>query len=356
MNLSDFDKNFKLPLMAEKDVCWYDAESFPFSLHGVYYDSENSVYRRMPKGVAKSVNNGVLYGSTYGVGGRVRFVTDSPYIAIKCSANSDNALARMPIFATHSLSLYVDGKYSNAFYVEDKDIWNAKPNQLAFSRSIVIDENFKERNIEICFPLYTAVNKLFIGVKNGSKVLPSKKYKHEKPMVFYGSSITQGGCTSHAGNEYTALLSRWLDSDYINLGFSGSAKGEPKMAEYLSSLSPSIFVLDYDHNAPTEEHLKSTYRPVFDKIREVHPLTPIVMMSAPNPEILYHGDKRKEIIKSVYETALSNGDKNVYFVDGSEFFLEDRDCCTVDLVHPNDYGFYKMAKKLYPLFNKILNG
>ena len=266
MNLSDFDKNFKLPEMAEKDVSWYDANSFPFSLHGLFYDKENSVYRRLDKSVAKTVNNGVLYGSTYGVGGRVRFTTDSPYIAIKCSMHSDNVLARMPIFGSHSFSLYVDGKYANSFYVEDKDIWNAKPNAVAFSRSIILDENFKTRDIEICFPLYNAVNTLFIGVKQGSALLPHKKYKHENPIVFYGSSITQGGCVSHPGNEYTALLSRWLDSDYINLGFSGSAKGEREMATYLASLSPSVFVLDYDYNAPTEAHLKSTYKPLFDTI------------------------------------------------------------------------------------------
>ena len=356
MKLSDFDKNFALPETAEKDVCWHSANAEPFSLHGLYYDEENSVYRRMPDEVAKTVNNGVRYGATYGVGGRLRFITDSPYITIKCSCPSENVLARMPIFGSHSFALYVDGKFASCFYMEDKDIWSAKPNKMAFSRSLRFDEHFKNREIEICFPIYNAVNELFIGVKEGSVLLPPKRYKHQKQIVYYGSSITQGGCVSHPGNEYTALVSRWLDSDYLNLGFSGSAKGERTMIDYLKSLSPSVFVLDYDHNAPNEEHLKSTYKPLFEGIRANHPTTPIVMITSPNSEYMYHGNERKEIIYSVYKEAVNRGDKNVYFIDGYTLFGDtDRDLCTVDLVHPNDLGSYRMAKVIYPILDKILN-
>ncbi|MBR3803775.1 MAG: hypothetical protein IKJ14_00310 [Clostridia bacterium] len=356
IKVSDFDKNFAVTGVKENDVVWYDAESAPFSLHGVYYDDENGVYRRMPKAVAETVNNGVLYGSTYGVGGRIRFITDSPYIAIKFSSPSENMLNRMPMFGSHGFGLYVDGKYTNSFCMEEKDVWKAKPNVMAFSSSLRYDEFFKEREIEIDFPLYNAVNKLFIGVKEGSKLLPPKKYKHEQPVIYYGSSITQGGCVSHAGNEYTAILSRMLDTDYINLGFSGSAKAEPTMIDYLASLSPSVFVLDYDHNSPNEEHLKSTYKPLFDGIRAKHPDTPIVMITSPNPEFMYHGKERKEIIYDVYKQAVACGDKNVYFIDGGTFFgEEDRDYCTVDLCHPNDLGSLYMAKGIYPVLNKILN-
>ncbi|MBQ3234771.1 MAG: hypothetical protein IJA97_01260 [Clostridia bacterium] len=356
MNLADFDKNFALPEMAEKDVAWHDANTPPFSLHGLFYDENEGVYRRMPDEVAKTVNNGVRYGARYGVGGRLRFRTNSPYVAVKCSMPSENVLARMPIFGSHSLALYVDGKFTSCFYVEDKDIWSAKPNTMAFCRSLRYDEEFKDHEIEICFPVYNAVNKLFIGVKEGSYLLPAKEYTHKNQIVFYGSSITQGGCSSHSGNEYTALLSRWLDSDYINLGFSGSAKGEPQMIEYLAGLNPSVYVFDYDHNAPTEEHLKSTYKPLYDGIRAKHPTTPIVMITSPNVEYMYHGNERKEIIYNVYKEAMSSGDKNVYFIDGRSLFgEEDRDVCTVDLVHPNDLGFYRMAKTIYPVLDKILN-
>lgn len=66
---------------------------------------------------------------------------------------------------------------------------------------------------------------------------------------FYGSSITQGGCASRPGADYVSVLSRILNVDVVNLGFSGSARGERTMAEYLSALDCSVFVMDYDHNA-----------------------------------------------------------------------------------------------------------
>ena len=356
MNIQDFDKNFATPETAEKDVCWYDANSYPFSLHGIYYDDQEEKYKRMPSSVAKTVNNGVLYGSNYTVGGRIRFITDSPYVAVKCSMPAENILARMPIFGSHSFALYVDNQFSNCFYMENKDIEKAKPNLLAFSRSLRFDEFNKKRTIDICFPIYNGVNKLFIGIKEGCKLLPAKEYKHKKPIIFYGSSITQGGCVSHAGNEYTALLSRWLDSDYINLGFSGSAKAEPTMVDYLAGLKASVFVLDYDHNAPTEEHLKATYPNLYKTIRAKSPNTPILMISSPNCEYMYHGVERKQLIKDYYEEFKASGDNNVYFIEGRTLFgEEDRDVCTVDCVHPNDLGFYRMAKTIYPVLDKILN-
>jgi len=124
----------------------------------------------------------------------------------------------------------------------------------------------------------------------------------------------------------------------------------------LASLDASVFVIDYDHNAPTESHLRATYKRLLETIRKSHPLTPIVIMTSPNSEYMYHGEERKEYIKSVYENAKSNGDENVYFIDGRTLFgEEDRDICTVDCVHPNDLGFYRMAKTVYPVLDKILN-
>lgn len=356
MKITDFDKNFELPALAEKDVLWHDINSSPFSIHGVFYDEENSVYRRLDEKTAKAVSPSVLYGSCYGVGGRIRFKTDSPYISIKCACRSAELLAHSPACSSHGFALYLDGKYSNSFFPLPSSVYTPSASKTAFTQTIRFDEVFKEREVEICLPLYNAVHELYIGVKDGAKLLPPTQYKHEKPIVYYGSSITQGGCASHAGNEYPALVSRWLDSDYLNLGFSGGAKGEPQMAQHLSNLDPSVFVLDYDYNAPTEQHLKSTYKPLFDTIREKHPTTPIVMITSPNTDSLYHYKERKEIIFSVYNEAKEQGDNNVYFVDGESFYGEDRDFCTVDLIHPNDLGFYKMAKKLYPLLDKILNG
>ena len=82
---------------------------------------------------------------------------------------------------------------------------------------------------------------------------------------------------------------------------------------------------------------------------------PIVFMTRPNDIIRVESRlARKAVIKNTYDTAVREGDKNVYFVDPTEFFPFDSDEHTVDSAHPTDLGFYFMAKGLYPLLKEIL--
>lgn len=128
------------------------------------------------------------------------------------------------------------------------------------------------------------------------------------------------------------------------------------MRNYLATLDSSVFVLDYDHNAPTLEHLQETYYPLYETIRSAHPKTPIVIISRPN---FYHDPSvsatRRDYIKSVYKRAKKTGDKKVWFIDGATLFgKKDYDLCTVDLCHPNDLGMYRIAKTIAPVLKKAL--
>ena len=107
-----------------------------------------------------------------------------------------------------------------------------------------------------------------------------------------------------------------------------------------------LFVYDYDYNAPTVEHLKSTHERMFKAIRQANPELPVIIMTRPkycpnNEELL-----RKEIAKKTYDNAVSAGDKNVYFIDGKELMSLCGCEGTVDRTHPTDFGFYSMAKVL----------
>ena len=157
------------------------------------------------------------------------------------------------------------------------------------------------------------------------------------------------------GNDYVNTLSRWLNSDIWNLGFSGGAKGEKVIADYMASLNPSIYVLDYDWNAPDVEHLRATHYPLYQTIRSAHPDTPIVLISKPDFFGRESDVARRQVIMENYQKAKDNGDQNVYFIDGETLFAEkDRYSCTVDTVHPNDLGFYLMAEVIYPVLKGIL--
>lgn len=370
MNIADIDKNLAYTQITETDIRWINANEQPFSLHGITYSEEEKCYRRMTKEVADAPDfgEGVPYLCYCTSGGRLRFRTNSPYVALKCIIPTCDIMEHMPIVGAMGFSIYCDGKYAGKYAPIWKNLLNPIEGDVP-REGVYYTLNYGKvsfdginyflgtgmHEIELQFPIYGGVVEFYVGIKDGSQLLPPRAYTYTKPVVFYGSSITEGGCASHSGNDYVALVSRWLDTEFLNLGFSGSAKGEKTMIDYLASLDPSVYVIDYDHNAPNAEHLRRTYDPLYKTLREKHPQTPIIFMTKPDCDYDPNADERRSAIYEAYQKAIANGDENITFIDGKTLFgEEDRDACTVDKCHPNDLGFYRMAKVVYPVLKKYL--
>lgn len=120
------------------------------------------------------------------------------------------------------------------------------------------------------------------------------------------------------------------------------------MADYISKQDMSVFVYDYDHNAPVEAHLAATHEKMFQTIRSVQPNLPIIMISMPKckPSDVEKQQWRFEIIQQTYRNAVAAGDKKVYLISGIALLGDCTEIATVDNCHPNDLDFYMMAKKL----------
>lgn len=350
MDITEIDKNFENRYSFE-GLKTYDIEQTPFRLFGLCRDRGEQDYKRLPHGLVKELENpGVqsLYTNTSGI--RLRFKTDSKQIVLSCELPRITKHLNMAMTGASCFDLYADGHYCNVFRpgVDINGDYAAAPDYSHGYTSGYTFEDRKERDILIHFPLYNDVTKVYLSLEEGASLLPCGDYKIQKPVVYYGSSITQGGCASHPGNCYCAMLSRWLDADYVNLGFSGSCKAEPELAEYIGSLDMHAFVYDYDHNAPTAEFLQKTHEPFFQLFRKYQPKVPVIMVSGAD---LSHGQaehqKRKQIIQQTYLNARSAGDDKVYFIDGDDIYRDaGLDYCTVDDTHPNDLGFWYMAKTI----------
>ena len=127
------------------------------------------------------------------------------------------------------------------------------------------------------------------------------------------------------------------------------------MQKYLASLSPSVFVLDYDYNAGDVQGLLDTHYPLYEKIRNAHPTTPIIFISKPDFEYDAISADRREVIYNTYCKAKQSGDNLVWFIDGETLFgTHGRDDCTVDTCHPTDLGFSRMATVIYPVLKEAL--
>ena len=86
---------------------------------------------------------------------------------------------------------------------------------------------------------------------------------------------------------------------------------------------------------------------MFLAIREKHPEMPIILMSRPSCNV----KERVAIMMRTYENALARGDRNVYVIGGAGL---NKKGGTVDGCHPNDLGFYYMAKDLESTLKKCL--
>ncbi|MBQ6923084.1 MAG: hypothetical protein IJQ73_00445 [Kiritimatiellae bacterium] len=98
----------------------------------------------------------------------------------------------------------------------------------------------------VYLPTYNGIEAFRIGVEKGCSVeaAPPRRSGIAKPVVFYGSSITQGASASHPGGSWVARAARLADGEAVNLGFSGAGKMEDAMLDCIVEIDASLYVLD----------------------------------------------------------------------------------------------------------------
>ena len=351
--------SFRAPVILNKDPLIRSAEKEPFRIYGLLPTKENGLFTRMPQSAAFRVSERVSLLHTHTAGGRLCFTTDSSFLALGALYPpmffpSDRTAALSGANAS-CFDLYVDGRHSRVLWHEGVE---TRGSGVAFDLADGQYEGFidfgerKRREITLCFPSFVNVAELFVGLERDASLAEPAPYVNQLPVVFYGSSITQGACASRAGNTYESILSRRFHFDYLNLGFAGACHAEDAMIDYLCTLPMHLLVYDYDHNAASAEDLRQTHLPALQKLRRAHPDIPFVLLSKPN---IHNGKKealaRMRVIEESYERLKKESGAPVHFVNGQEIFEKhDPDMMTVDGTHPTDLGFYSMADALSEVF------
>ncbi|MBE6636129.1 MAG: hypothetical protein E7617_08070 [Ruminococcaceae bacterium] len=352
----NIDKNMiAAETIGDREVVWYNVEQAPFSIHGLIKGEGDEYFHRVPDAVAEATNPGVHKLARESAGGRVRFSTDSPYIAVRARFRVVGRSVHIPLIANAGFDLYVDGEFGSRYIKEFRMVIDMTDRY----EQLIDLEGSALRSYTVNFPIHSVVEMLEIGLKPGSALGAPRPYRDIAPMTVYGSSIVHGTGSSHPGAAYPSIISRDLNIDYRNMGFSGVARGEAAIAEWLAQQPTSVFVCDYDHNAPNAEHLMKTHYRFYEIIREKNPELPYIMITRPNywtcvaqrEEIL----DRRDVIMRSYLRARENGDRNVYFIDGMSLHTGPRQYeSTIDGVHPNDLGFVRMAESIGALVRHIL--
>lgn len=286
-------------------------------------------------------------------GGTIRFRTNADRIAV------DIKLYAVPLDFKHfaergicGIDVYVgtgtDRSYCGGpmqFMTDTEELFDV----------IELPEGYNEVMIEM--PQYAGVSWFYIGFPEGSEIAAPTERTNE-PILFYGSSITQGASTGRPGNAYTNILCRALDCDCINLGFSSSDFGEQAIAEYITTRDFAVFVMDYNNNASVDQ-LRETHYDFYKTVRDAREDVPILFLTKPYYTQIRDEETalKEKIILETFNRAKNEGDKNVYFISSSEYFPEEqRNLYTIDMIHPNDLGHYYMAKTIFPVLYQIING
>ena len=316
-----------------------------------WFDEDKPELRRLPARLKDTFRPPVWALAQQPSGGRIRFKTDSTKIGIVAQNPDTKTMHHMTTVGQSGFDLYVDGEYLNS-------AWPDVSGRIV--REWSVGTKRESRDITIYLPLYKAVTIMEIVLEKDAKLEPPAPFALPKPVVYYGSSITQGGCAENTGMSCQAIVSRWLNVDFVNLGFSGHGLGDPAVAQAMAEIDAACFVLDYWAN-PTPEVFGETLPGFVNTLRAKHPKTPIIIpgpfyfpAEAVSVESRERQDRKRRIAFEFVEARRKTGDEFIEYLDGFEMLSRGQADGLVDGVHANSLGFYFCARGLEPHLRKAL--
>ena len=331
---------------------WYNSRDL--TIEGQGWKKTAAPFDRLPAKAEKMVRKAVWNLSRHSAGICVRFETDATTIHARWTLRSGNlAMVHMPATGVSGLDLYIKTK-------KNKWRWLAvgRPKAKTTSTKLVSGIIEGKKEYMLYLPLYNGVTSVEIGIPNGKQIAPAAVRK-QKPLIFYGTSITHGGCASRPGMPHPSILGRRLDMPIINLGFSGNGKMETEVALLMNELGASVFIIDCLPNINAEQTKKRT-EPLVSIIRCAHPFTPILLVEDrfyTNSFLIKskreHNLANHKALKAAFDKLVKAGDKNLYYLEADKLLSDDGEG-TVDSSHPTDYGFMQHADAFEKVLKPIL--
>ncbi len=340
--------------MVEDDLTVeYTIEQLKGHIEGLYWFGKgNYDLARFPSSSFSQLSKDVAFLATNTAGGCIRFKARTATIGIEIVMQPSRAYEKFSRAGQCGIDVYADGRYIHTFI----------PLRDGYFISVAETDGAREHDYAIYLPTYASLEVKSLGVDEDIK--PPAPYAVAKPVVFYGSSITQGAYASRPGLAYPSMLGRLLDVEAINLGFSGNGKCEQEVARLVSQIDASCLVMDAGGNltSPEEEGVIQERYPAFLKtIRAARPTMPILInnmqhIGAPLWNITFRKlcDKVRLAIKDAHDELIRSGDQNVLYTDGMDMIGPDDMDCTADGVHANDLGFHRYISVLAPVLERLL--
>ena len=313
-------------------------------------------FDRFPAQAEATVTPAVWSLSRHSAGMLVRFKTNADAIWANYTLFSDRiAMPNMTAIGVSGLDLYARDEAGKWRWVGV-----TRPTAKMVRQSIIGRLAPGTREYAIYLPLYNGIDGLSIGVPTGAsfeRLTP----RTEKPIVFYGTSITHGASASRPGMAHVAILGRRFDRPVVNLGFSGNGRMDAAVGDLLVKIDAAVYVIDCLPNMNAESvTLKCV--PLVKQIRAARPTTPIVLVEdrrQTNAWILpaltqFHTDNHAAL--RACQAALKNeGITGIYYLEGNDLLGNDAEAAS-DGSHPSDLGMLRQADRFEPVLRKALAG
>ena len=339
-------------------ILWYDVRDL--GVEGQGWTDTKAPFDRLP-GTAEGVVRAPVWSlSRHSAGLCVRFATESGTLHVRWTLTAGAlAMPHMPATGVSGVDLFVVDESNKLRWAATGKPTRTPTNEACLVRGIPA----KPRQYQLYLPLYNGVSSVEIGVPPGAAISGGapRPANRRKPIVFWGTSITQGGCASRPGAVHTAILGRRLDRPVINLGFSGNGRLEIELADLLAQLDPAVYVIDCLPNVDART-VRERIGPAVARLRRDRPATPIVLAEDRTYSDAFLVPARRERnatsraeLRAAFDRLKAGGDANLYYLDGpSQLGPEGDD--TVDGSHPTDLGFFRMADAFEKVLGPILEG
>ncbi|MDO5553859.1 MAG: SGNH/GDSL hydrolase family protein [Planctomycetia bacterium] len=347
---------------AENGWAWYDAAAW--ETEGQAFSDVTRRFARYPARAENVIPSGPWYTGQHSTGMVVRFRTNANAIHVQYDLwNPRLGIAHMPATGVSGVDLYIhDGRswrWAGNFYPENQNIGDTP---------LIDGMTQAERDCMLYLPLYNGIERLEIGVPEGSSftaIAPLHSATlddsiRQKPFLYYGTSIAQGAGANRPGMAYTALLARRLDVPAWNFGSDGSGRMEESVAHFFAELDPCVYILDCLPNMDAAQIDANTER--FVRIlKEAHPDTPVILVEDRpfdnawlRPGIAAHHRNSREHLWAVYKRLTDAGITGVYYLSADNLMGRDSEGAA-DGSHPSDLGMVRMTHALEPVIRKALN-
>ena len=341
-------------LLAQKssELVYHDAKLFRIMgrtvVERAMEHTDSMAYTRLPWSQKEVFRSELWDLGLHSAGIAVRFRSNSKAIGVRWTVRNNFGMNHMAATGVRGVDLYIL-KGDEWRYAGSGIPVSGKENE----KVLILGMDGEEKEFLLNLPLYDGVVQLQVGIDSTSCIAASLSPLPvaEKPIVCYGTSITQGGCATRPGMAYPAIIGRHLQREVINLGFSGNGRMDSSIGNLMAQIDAGAYLIDCLGNC-SQELVEMLGYDFIRTLLEARPAVPLYMVAfILTPAMSFSASEfatitlKNQAWRNIYERLLSEGYKNLFYIPAEELIGEDAEA-TVDGIHLTDLGFLRMAKAL----------